>query len=178
MSSEGVQDRAQRVAADDFRRACGRFATGVTIASVIDREGTPHGLTVNSFTSVSLDPPLVLVALGHSASVMDAFRDARFFAVNVLAAGQRALSERFARKGHDRFDGLAWHAGETGAPLLADTLAEIECATRYRFTAGDHNLIVGEMVRAVVRQGEPLLYFAGRYRKLAGAGHAATDEQR
>ncbi|MGA2039281.1 MAG: flavin reductase family protein [Bryobacteraceae bacterium] len=170
MSSEGVQDRAGYVTADDFRRACGRFATGVAIAGVVDRQGTPHGLTVNSFTSVSLDPPLVLVAIAHSASVMEAFRDARFFAVSVLAAGQRALSERFARKGHDRFDGLAWHAGETGAPLIEDTLAEIECAIRYRFTAGDHDLIVGEMVRAQIRQGEPLLYFAGRYRKLA-AGH-------
>jgi len=171
MSSEGVQDRAQRVSAEDFRRACGRFATGVTIASVVDREGTPHGLTVNSFTSVSLDPPLLLVALAHSASVMDAFRDARFFAVNVLAAGQRALSDRFARKGRDRFDGLDWHAGETGAPLLPDTLAEIECAIRYRFTAGDHDLIVGEMVRATIHEGEPLLYFSGRYRKLADRAH-------
>jgi flavin reductase (DIM6/NTAB) family NADH-FMN oxidoreductase RutF len=170
MSREGVQDRAARVTADDFRRACGCFATGVTIAGVVDAQGTPHGLTVNSFTSVSLDPPLVLVALAHTASVMDAFRDARFFAVNVLAAGQRALSERFARKGHDRFDGLAWHAGETGAPLLPDALAEIECAIRYRFTAGDHDLIVGEMVRALIREGAPLVYFAGRYRRLAAGG--------
>jgi flavin reductase (DIM6/NTAB) family NADH-FMN oxidoreductase RutF len=169
MSSEGVQDRARRVSGEDFRRACGRFTTGVAIASLVDRQGTPHGLTVNSFTSVSLDPPLVLVALAHSASVMEAFRDARFFAVNVLNAAQRALSERFARKGHDRFDGLDWHAGETGAPLLPDTLAEIECAIRYRFTAGDHDLIVGEMVRAEVREGEPLLYFAGRYRKLSAS---------
>ena len=171
MSSEGVQDRTQHVSGEDFRRACSRFTTGVTIAGVVDPQGAPHGLTVNSFTSVSLDPPLVLVALAHSASVMEAFRDARFFAVNVLAAGQRALSERFARKGHDRFDGLAWHTGETGAPLLPDTLAEIECAIRYRFTAGDHDLIVGEMVRAAIREGEPLLYFAGRYHKLADRAH-------
>ncbi len=167
MSSEGVQDRVRRITGDDFRRACGRFTTGVTIASVVDRQGTPHGLTVNSFTSVSLEPPLVVVALAHSASVMDAFRDARFFAVNVLSAQQRPLADRFARKGVDRFDGLEWHTGETGAPLLADTLAEIECATRYRFTAGDHDLIVGEVVRADVREGAPLLYFSGRYRELA-----------
>jgi flavin reductase (DIM6/NTAB) family NADH-FMN oxidoreductase RutF len=168
MSSEGVQDRTLGVSSEDFRRACSRFTTGVTIASVVDREGTPHGLTVNSFTSVSLDPPLVLIALAHSASVMDVFRGARFFAVNVLAASQRALAERFALKGHDRFDGLAWHAGETGAPLLSGTLAEIECAISQRFTAGDHDLFVGEMVRAVVHEGEPLLYFGGSYRKLAG----------
>ncbi|MGB9458658.1 MAG: flavin reductase family protein [Bryobacteraceae bacterium] len=168
MSSEGVGYRLQPVSSEDFRCACGRFTTGVTIASVVDRQGTPHGLTVNSFTSVSLDPPLVLIALAHSASVMDAFSGASFFSLNVLAAGQRDLAERFALKGHDRFDGLAWHAGETGAPLLPHTLAEIECAIRQRFTAGDHDLFVGEMVRAVVREGEPLLYFSGRYRRLAG----------
>jgi len=169
MSSEGLEGRVRPVSSDVFRRACSRFPTGVTIASVVDQQGVPHGLTVNSFTSVSLDPPLVLVALAHSASVIDAFRGARFFSVNVLAAGQRALSERFALKGHDRFDGLAWHAGETGAPLLPGTLAEIECAIQQRFTAGDHDLFVGEMVRAVVHEGEPLLYFSRRYRKLADA---------
>jgi flavin reductase (DIM6/NTAB) family NADH-FMN oxidoreductase RutF len=170
MSSEGAEERVAGVAADDFRRACGRFATGVSIAGVVDAQGTPHGLTVNSFTSVSLDPPLVLIAVAHAASVMEAFREARFFTVNVLSAAQRELSDRFARKGQDRFDGLAWHAGETGAPLLADTLAEIECAMRYRFTAGDHDLMVGEVVRVDVREGAPLVYFAGRYRKLAGGG--------
>jgi len=166
MSSEGARDRAGHVPADDFRRACGRFATGVTIASIMDGEGIPHGLTVSSFTSVSLDPPLVLIALGHSASVMAAFRSASFFAVNVLSAGQRALSERFARQGHDRFGGLPWHAGETGVPLLDGTLAEIECSIQHRFTTGDHDLIVGEMVRAVVHEGDPLVYFRGRYHQL------------
>jgi flavin reductase (DIM6/NTAB) family NADH-FMN oxidoreductase RutF len=168
MSSEGVQDPVQPLSGGDFRRACGRFATGVTIACVMDARGTPHGLTVNSFTSVSLDPPLVLVAVGHSASVFEAFREARFFAVNVLSAGQRALSDRFARQGENRFDGLDWHAGETGAPVVSGTLAEIECAMRYRFTAGDHDLLVGEVVHADVREGAPLVYFGGRYRKLAG----------
>jgi len=178
MSSEGAQDRAQPVAADDFRRACGRFATGVTIASVVDPHGTPHGLTVNSFTSVSLDPPLVLVAVGHTASVMEAFREARFFAVNVLGAEQRELAGRFARKGQDRFDGLAWHAGETGAPLLEETLGEIECAMRYRFTAGDHDLLVGQAVRTEVRAGAPLVYFGGSYRKLAEGESAGVSRSR
>jgi flavin reductase (DIM6/NTAB) family NADH-FMN oxidoreductase RutF len=168
MSSEGSEGRGRPVSSEVFRRACGRFPTGVTIASVIDHQGAPHGLTVSSFTSVSLEPPLVLVALAHSASVMDAFGGARFFAVNILAASQRALSERFALKGHDRFDGLAWHAGETGVPLLQGTLAEIECSIQQRFTAGDHELIVGEMERAAVHDGEPLIYFRGRYHTLAG----------
>jgi len=167
MSSEGVEGRVHPVTSEVFRRACGRFTTGVSIASVMDRQGTPHGLTVNSFTSVSLSPPLVMVALAHSASVLEAFREARFFAVNVLAAGQRSLSERFARKGHDRFDGLTWHAGESGAPLLSGTLAAMECAIKQRFTAGDHDLFLGEMVRGVVHDGEPLVYFGGRYRGLA-----------
>jgi len=170
MSSESAQDPVNPASEDHFRRACGRFTTGVAIATVVDAEGAPHGLTVNSFTSVSLDPPLVLVAVAHRASVMDAFREARFFAVNVLSAGQREISDRFARTGLPRFDGLEWHAGETGAPLLAGTLAELECAIRYRFPAGDHDLIVGEVLRSEVREGKPLVYFAGRYRNLAGSG--------
>ena len=166
MSSDAPEDRRGSVTADDFRRACGRFATGITVASVTDPQGMPHGLTVNSFTSVSLQPPLILFALSHSASVFDAFRDAQYFAINVLSSHQRELSDRFARKGEDRFDGLEWHTGETGVPLLDHTVAEIECQVRYRFPAGDHDLLVGEMVRAVVHEGDPLVYFGGRYRKL------------
>jgi flavin reductase (DIM6/NTAB) family NADH-FMN oxidoreductase RutF len=160
MSSEA------RVTSAEFRRACGRFATGVTIASVLDAQGTPHGLSVSSFTSVSLDPPLVLICLGHRVSVIDAFRASTHFGINVLAEDQRDLSERFARKGHDRFDGLKWRRGKTGVPLLPGVLAAIECAVRQRFTAGDHDIFVGEMVRARVAEGAPLVHFASHYRRL------------
>jgi len=166
MSSEGAWGRMAAVTSEEFRRACGRFATGVAIASVLDALGTPHGLTVNSFTAVSLEPPLVLICLGHEVSVIGHFRAAKYFGINVLAEGQRDLSHRFATKGQDRFDGLKWTPGETGVPLLAGVLAAIECATQQRFPSGDHDILVGEMVSARVGEGEPLIYFASRYREL------------
>jgi 4-hydroxyphenylacetate 3-hydroxylase, reductase component len=162
MSSE-----ARSVTPDEFRRACGRFATGVTIATVLDGQGAPHGLTVSSFTSVSLVPPLVLVCLGQEVTVIDAFRAAKCFGINVLREEQQPLAERFARKGFDRFNGLAWTAGETGVPLLPDSLAAIECAAEQRFTSGDHDIFVGRMVRAAVAEGKPLLYFASAYGGMA-----------
>ncbi len=155
------------VTSEEFRRACGRFATGVTIASVIDSTGAPHGLTVSSFTSVSLEPPLILICLGHEVTVIDHFRAARFFGVNVLGEEQQHLSERFARKGADRFNGIPWDRGETGAPLIPGALAAIECETRQRITSGDHDIFVGEMTRARIGEGQPLVYFASRYRRLA-----------
>ena len=153
------------VTSAEFRRACGRFATGVTIASVLDAQGTPHGLTVSSFTSVSLDPPLILICLGRRVSAIDAFRASAHFGINVLAEGQRDLVERFSRKGQDRFDGLNWRRGKTGVPILAGVLAAIECAVRQRFTAGDHDIFVGEMVAARVAAGAPLIHFASAYQR-------------
>jgi flavin reductase (DIM6/NTAB) family NADH-FMN oxidoreductase RutF len=154
------------VTSEEFRRACGRFATGVTVASVLDATGAPHGLTVNSFAAVSLKPPLVLICLGHEVTIIEHFRAAKHFGINILTEGQRDLSDRFARKGQDRFDGLEWHPGETGVPLLAGVLAAIECAVHHRFTSGDHDVFVGEMVGARVAKGDPLIYFASRYRGL------------
>jgi flavin reductase (DIM6/NTAB) family NADH-FMN oxidoreductase RutF len=154
------------VTSEEFRRACGRFATGITIASVLDAHGAPHGLTVSSFASVSLDPPLILICLGRDVSVIDHFRASNKFGINVLAEGQRDLSERFARKGHDRFDGLEWQRGATGVPLLTGVLAAMECRTSHQFTAGDHDIFVGEMLAARVADGAPLIHFASRYRGL------------
>jgi flavin reductase (DIM6/NTAB) family NADH-FMN oxidoreductase RutF len=154
------------VTSEEFRRACGRFATGVTIASVLDRSGAPHGLTVNSFSSVSLEPPLILISLGHAVTAIDHFRAAKHFGISVLTKEQRPLSDRFARKGHDRFDGLEWERGVTGTPLLPGVLAAIECAVYRIVPMGDHDLFVGEVVRARVAEGDPLLYFASSYRHL------------
>ena len=166
MSSDSAPSRAGRVTSEEFRRACGRFATGVTIASVLDSQGMPHGLTVNSFSSVSLEPPLVLICLGHAVTTIDAFRESKHFGINVLREDQQALSERFARKGYDRFDGLEWVRGETGVPLLPDVLAAMECEVLQRLPAGDHDIFVAAMVRAAVAEGEPLIYYASRYRGL------------
>jgi len=166
MSSDGRQAREKPVTSEEFRRACGRFATGVTIASVLDASGAPHGLTVNSFTSVSLDPPLILICLGHAVTCIDAFRESRHFGINVLAESQRELSDRFARKGEDRFDGLEWYRGGSGVPLLPGVLAAMECRVHQRITSGDHDIFVGEMIGLHSGEGDPLIYFSSQYRRL------------
>jgi flavin reductase (DIM6/NTAB) family NADH-FMN oxidoreductase RutF len=167
MSRAGLPESPKAVSSEVFRRACGRFATGVAIAGAIDANGVPHGLTVNSFSSVSLDPPLILICLGHAIAAIDVFRQARCFGLSVLREDQRELSERFAARSDNRFESLAWRLGETGVPLLDGALASIECEARHRVTAGDHDIFVGEMVRASSSDGEPLIYFASEYRRLA-----------
>jgi flavin reductase (DIM6/NTAB) family NADH-FMN oxidoreductase RutF len=166
MSSDPSRERFAPVASELFRRACGRFPKGVAIAGAVDAEGTPHGLTVSSFTSVSLSPPLVLICLGHEVTSIDVFREASHFGISLLREDQCEISERFARKGEDRFDGLEWRRGETGVPLLEGALATMECAVRQRIAAGDHDIFVGEMVRAEVGDGTPLVHFGGAYRRL------------
>jgi flavin reductase (DIM6/NTAB) family NADH-FMN oxidoreductase RutF len=167
MSSEGAVRQMAAVSSDEFRRACGRFATGVAVAAVMDESGVPHGLTVSSFTSVSLEPPLILICLGHAVTNIEEFRRARHFGLSFLREEQRPLSDRFAQKGHDRFDGVDWYAGESGAPLIANCVGAIECAAYQRFTSGDHDIFVGEVMRSEVGEGSPLLYYASRYRGLA-----------
>ncbi len=166
MSREGAQSRMAPVSSEEFRRACGRFATGVAIASVRDAEGTPRGLTVSSFTSVSLEPPLVLICLGHAVTNIEDFREARYFGISILGESERETANRFAQKGQDRFEGVEWRPGETGVPLLANALAAIECAAYRRIPCGDHDIFVGEVVRTCVRDGGPLIYFASHYRKV------------
>jgi flavin reductase (DIM6/NTAB) family NADH-FMN oxidoreductase RutF len=167
MSREGLPEPPGAVSSEVFRRACGRFATGVAVAGANDANGVPHGLTVNSFTSVSLDPPLILICLGHAVAAIDVFRRSRHFGLSILRENQRELSERFAQRLDDRFESLAWHLGETGVPLLDSVLATIECETRRVVAAGDHDIFIGEMVRATAHDGEPLLYFASEYGRLA-----------
>lgn len=168
MSREGVPESPRAVSSEVFRQACGRFATGVAIAGAIDANGAPHGLTVNSFSSVSLGPPLISVCLGHAVAAIDVFRQASYFGLSVLRENQRWISERFATRLDDRFESLAWRLGETGVPLLDGSLATIECETRHRVAAGDHDIFIGEMLRANAHDGEPLIYFASDYVRLGG----------
>jgi flavin reductase (DIM6/NTAB) family NADH-FMN oxidoreductase RutF len=149
-----------------FRRVCSRFASGVTIVSVVDSAGAPHGMTASSFTSVSLDPPLILVCAGSGARFLQAFNSSEYFAVNILDETQRALSERFAGAGYDRFDGVTWNPGVTGVPLFPGMLATMECARFETFTAGDHEILIGRVLHANWREGEPLIHFASQYRAL------------
>ena len=146
-----------------FRRACARFATGITVSTALAADGTPHGFTANSFTSVSMEPPLVLICVDHRANVLRHFEQASHFGVNILAEDQEALSVRFAERGLDRFQGIDWRPGETGVPLLTGALARFECATRQSIPAGDHLIILGEVLHAEWENGAPLLYYASAY---------------
>lgn len=147
-----------------LRAALGRFATGVTIVTARAADGRPVGLTVNSFNSVSLAPPLVLWSLSQGAASMPVFAAGVDYAIHVLAADQRVLAERFASKGVDRWQGLDWHEGLGGVPLLDGAVAVFECRPRSRYPEGDHVIFVGEVLRCSHRQeAAPLLYHGGRF---------------
>ena len=151
-----------------FRRACARFATGITVATALDRDGAPHGMTVNSFASVSLDPPLLLICVDHSSVMLDLFRDSGRYGISVLSHSQRDLSQRFAERGQDRFNGTPWVPGQTGVPLLPDALAHFECEIRNIVNAGDHAILIAEVVALNAQEGTPVVFFDSGYRRLEG----------
>ena len=149
-----------------FRRVCSKYATGITILTILDSRGDPHGMTVNSFTSVSLTPPLVLVCLDRQAAILCHFACGTRFAINVLHEEQKDLSTAFARTGRDRFEGVEWRPGETGAPVLPQVLATLECEVTQMVEAGDHFVVIGEALHASWREGQPLIYFNSGYQAL------------
>jgi len=149
---------------EEYRAALGQFATGVTIVTAQAPDGRLFGLTANSFNSVSLAPPLVLWSLSRQSSSMPGFLAASHYAINVLAADQRLLAERFSRKGIDRFDGVAWRAGLTGAPVIDGAVAVFECSHRSQHDEGDHVIFVGEVAHCRRRVGaSPLVFHGGRF---------------
>jgi flavin reductase (DIM6/NTAB) family NADH-FMN oxidoreductase RutF len=151
--------------AQDFRTAAGQFMTGVTIITTLDADGNPSGLTANSFTSVSLHPPMVLFCLGMDSTNFEAFEAGNGFAVHVLAAEQQDLSMRFSVKGIDRFEGLDWMPGLNGLPVLAGALATLQCHLVHRYEGGDHIIYVGEVDALSMGDSDraALGYFRGRY---------------
>jgi len=147
-----------------FRAALGLFATGVTVVTVRAADGGLVGLTANSFNSVSLDPPLVLWSLARRAGSMPVFTRGSHYAINILAADQKDLAQRFATRDIDRFAGVDWREGAGGAPVLAGAVAVFECANRSRYEEGDHVIFVGEVERCTARSGaQPLIFHGGRY---------------
>ncbi len=147
----------------EFRKALGQFATGVTVVTTRQRDGTPRGFTANSFTSVSLDPPLVLVCIACSAASMQVFCDAPAFAVNILNEDQRDVSGLFASQRPDKFEVAVWHDGTTGVPLIENALSWFECQHFDKVDAGDHVVLIGRVVAFGYREGRPLGYLAGNY---------------
>jgi flavin reductase (DIM6/NTAB) family NADH-FMN oxidoreductase RutF/pimeloyl-ACP methyl ester carboxylesterase len=150
-----------------LRDALGCFATGVTIVTAMSEDGVPVGLTANSFTSVSLDPPLLLVCLANSANSLPVFETVKGFAVNVVHIGQQPVSSRFASRGEDRFAATPWESWTTGAPIITGSLASFECERHAIHDGGDHKILVGRVIRVRYEpRRDPLLYFRGKYRRL------------
>jgi flavin reductase (DIM6/NTAB) family NADH-FMN oxidoreductase RutF len=160
-AAQGITDAAL------YRRTCAKFATGITVVTTLDNDGHPHGMTVNSFTSVSLDPPLVLVSIDLRNSILGHFISTSWFGINVLAEHQEQLSRRFSSTAENRFLDVSWRAGIAGTPLLDGVLAQIECAVVQTFEAGDHTILIGEVRNATCREGKPLLFFDSKYGALA-----------
>jgi 3-hydroxy-9,10-secoandrosta-1,3,5(10)-triene-9,17-dione monooxygenase reductase component len=146
-----------------FRQVLGHFCTGVVIIAG-SHDGEPVGLTVQSFTSLSLEPPLVSFAVGRTSSTWPRLRDAGTFSVNILAEDQEALCRTFATSGADKFAGVGWRPGASGAPLLDDVLAWLECRIDIEHDAGDHILVIGRVTGLDVgREGKPLLFYRGGF---------------
>lgn len=130
-------------------------------------------MTANSFTSVSLAPPLLLICVDHRSVLLESFRQSEHFGINILHHSQRSLSDRFAGRGYDRFEGVDSYPGQTGVPLLPDALATIECKRVEMVTAGDHDIVIGEVLHAACCEGEPLIFFGSQYRQLHLAAKTA-----
>jgi flavin reductase (DIM6/NTAB) family NADH-FMN oxidoreductase RutF len=156
--------------ASEFRKAMGAFATGVTIITV-DLEGEVHGMTANAFTSVSLDPMLVLVCVDHSTRTHAHLHAKKRFGINVLCEDQRSISEYYARpeRSHEHAEaeaGARFERTQHGTPVLHGALAYLECRLQSAEEAGDHTIFIAEVEDVVLRDGDPLLFFRGKYRKV------------
>ncbi len=162
----------------EFRRALGMFATGVTIVTTTAADGTPVGITANSFNSVSLDPPMVLWSLANNARSLSAFSDSTHWNVHILSNEQEALSNRFARAGEDKFSGLEMDMQPSGAPLLPGCSARFQCRNAFKYDGGDHTIFVGEVVQYDSSALPPLLYVTGGYALAARkAAPVSTEPQ-
>ena len=171
MTSTSETATSAAVTAAQFRHAMGHFATGVTVITSVDADGQPVGTTANAVSSLSLDPPLLLVCFNRSSRTLAAIQAHGAFAVNVLAAPQQELSANFARRGLSAdWDAVGHQPGPTGSPRLHGTLATLECTVEHRLPGGDHEIVIGRVRDA--QSGDagaaPLLFWRGQYASLAG----------
>ena len=148
------------------RRIMGHFATGVTVITT-HHDGVLHGMTANAVTSLSLDPPLVLVAVDLRSQMLELLKHGKCFAMNILEGDQEAISSRFAAPGPKDFSDLDIKTATTGAPILAAALAFVDCRLSEILRGGDHDIFIGEIVAGDAREGQPLLYYKGKYAQLA-----------
>jgi len=155
-----------------FRQCLGKFATGVTIVTCADDEGRPYGITANSFSSVSLEPKLILWNVAKVSNSLPAFLDADYFAISLLARDQQDLSSHFAKSDHTLFDSIVIDRSDENVPLIPGTLACFECRTHQIHDCGDHYIVVGEVLRFASSEREPLLFFNGDYAALTADNSA------
>ena len=154
---------------EDFRAVCSRFATGIAVLAVLDEHGNPHGLTINSFTSVSAEPPLVLVCVDMACTLRPLFEAAPHFGLTFLEEHQQDISDRFAFVPERRFEGVKWKPSPMGdVPWIEDALAWLECRIVERHSVGDHRILIGQVLTAVASPiaDQPLLYFRSGYKRL------------
>ena len=156
------------VDASQFKNALKLWASGVTVVTAQSAEQGPRGMTATSFSSVSMEPPLILVCLNQSADTGALVLEQETFAVNILSTEQQAVSNQFAGGSSqtERFANVAWEKGENGAPVLSAALASLECKVVQQVLAGSHWVVIGEVQSVACRSGEPLLYYSGAYRQL------------
>jgi flavin reductase (DIM6/NTAB) family NADH-FMN oxidoreductase RutF len=163
---------ASAVTKDEFRRALGRFATGVTVVTLLNEQGQVHGMTANAFCSVSLEPLRVLVCVDLRARMHPLIAERRRFAINVLREDQQPLADFFAKRHPTERDasrhGIHFVQTRRGTPLLADCLAQLDCDLDCAHECGDHTIYVADVQEVVVHEGEPLLFYGGRYRSFSG----------
>ena len=150
-----------------LRKTLGCFPTGVVVAATLDVNGKPAGLTINSFSSVSLDPPLILISIALKAPSLSAFRQHDAFTINVLSEEQKTVCKQFATPSDDKFRGIDWHPGVVGAPVVAGALAVIQCRAYRRYEGGDHEIMLGEVVQLGFTDKQPLVYHRGDFAELA-----------
>jgi flavin reductase (DIM6/NTAB) family NADH-FMN oxidoreductase RutF len=165
----GAETSEASVRPGEFRRALAEFATGITVLTALDDQGAPYGVTATSFSSLSLDPPLIQWSLKTAAWSYPVFSQAGHFAVNILAADQETVSRTFSSPDVDRFGVTPYETGMYGLPLISGCLAWIECALEDRFRGGDHTIFVGRVMRTCVSEKQPLLHWRGTYGVLEAA---------
>ena len=156
------------ISPDDFRKVLGHFAAGVTVITTTDGEGRPTGLTATAFTSVSLEPPLVLVCISHKSQSYPALLERGHFAVNFLRREQEDVSRRFATTRLDKFDGVPYRMSALKLPILTEALAHVECVTVDQHVEGDHTILIGRVEASDSAVGDPLVYFRGQYGRVSG----------
>ncbi len=150
-----------------LRETLGCFPTGVAVATTLATDGTPTGLTINSFSSVSMDPPLILWSLANTAPSFDAFMTHGAFTINILDSDQDQLCCQFSKPSLDKFSGVKWHAGHKGTPVLDDVLVTLECDTYHTVEGGDHEVFLGQVKRMGRREAQPLVFYRGQLVTLA-----------